>query len=202
MSMSMCLEEGSLVMQEDSRSDASRGEFVLGVVLAMLTGVLSTMKYTLKHIGQRLAIESGSDTVEAEFGVFESYMISFGVGCAIVTPFYFAMLALWQRGIQHKELPSLEFPVMKIYGTLAGVIWFAAYICQQCAVDTGGQGAMGPANSASHLIVAGVWGLLYYREMKERAQILCWVLSAAWTITFVILLSNELEAKEASALYV
>lgn len=194
LSMSIGLEDVSLLLQEEPKPDSSRGEFALGVLMAISAGVLSALKYTVKHIGQTL--ESGNDMVDAQFGVFESYMISFGIGCAICQPLYMALFAVWQKGIQHKELPSMEFSVMKIYGTLAGVIWFAAYMCQQAANDMGGQGAMGPASSAGHLIVAGLWGFLYYREMKEPAQIACWVLSAAWTIAFVLLLSNELEATE------
>merc|ERR1711939_503615 len=152
---------------------------------------MSAMKFTVKHIGHTL---DNSDTKEAKFGIFEFYMMSFGVGCAISTPLYFAIFALWQKGIRHKELPSIEFSVMKIYGFFAGAVWFAAYMCQQAANDIGGQGAMGPAGNASHLITAGLWGLLYYREIKGFTQIACWVLSAVWTIAFVILLTNELVA--------
>lgn len=108
-SMSICLEDSTVLLQEETKKDSSRGEFAIGVLLAMCSGVLSAMKYTLKHIGQN--IESGSDTVEAEFGIFESFMMSFGVGCAIMTPLYCALFALWQKGIQHKELPSIELPV-------------------------------------------------------------------------------------------
>merc|ERR1711939_1301403 len=151
---------------------------------------MSAMKFTVKHIGHTL---DNSDTKEAKFGIFEFYMMSFGVGCAISTPLYFAIFALWQKGIRHKELPSIELPVMKIYGFLAGAVWFAAYICQQAATDIGGGGAMGPAASAFKLIVAGLWGILYYREIRGPAKITCWLLCAAWTTTFVILLGSELE---------
>jgi len=202
LSMSIGLEDGSVLLPEETKPDSSRREFVVGVLLAMLAGLCSAMKFTVKHIGHTIEKESGSDTVEAEFGIFESYMMSFGIGCAITTPLYFAIFALWQKGFQHKELPSIEFPVMKIYGFLAGAVWFAAYMCQQAANDVGGQGAMGPAGNASHLITAGLWGLLYYREIREPAQIACWVLSAAWTITFVIFLTRELEAKEVPVMYI
>merc|ERR1719498_36894 len=104
-----------------------------------------------------------------------------------------ALFAVWHKGIQRKELPPMEFSVMKIYGILAGVIWFAGYMCEQGATDLGGQGTMGPASNACKLIVSGLWGILYYGEMKEPAQIACWIFFAVWTTAFVILLSQELE---------
>jgi glucose uptake protein GlcU len=197
MSMSMGLDpQASVLLQEETtKPDSSRKEFVIGVLMAMTSGFMSSMKFTVHHVGQKL--EAGSDTVEAEFGVFSSYMISFGVGCAISTPIYVAIFAVWQKGIQHKEMPSLEFPVMKIYGMLAGVVWFVAYMCQQAANDLGGQGVMGPATSACSLIVSGLWGILYFREIKKPMQIACWVLAAVWTMTFVILNSKELVDKPA-----
>merc|ERR1712100_263370 len=108
---------------------AARRQFVVGCLLAMLCGVLSASKFAVKHIGHM--IENGSDNVDAKFETFGSYMISFGIGCAVVTPLYVSIFGLWQKGIQHKEMPSMEFPVMKIFGFLAGFVWFAAYMCQQ-----------------------------------------------------------------------
>jgi hypothetical protein len=201
MSISIGLEEASVLLQEEeTKPDSSRREFVVGVLLAMTAGFLSAMKFTVHHFGKNM--ESGSDNVEAEFGVFESYMISFGVGCAITTPVYLAMFALWTKGIQRKEFPSIEFPVMKTYGFLAGAVWFAAYMCQQAANDLGGQGTMGPASSACSLIVSGLWGILYYRELKEPLQIACWIFFAVWTMTFVILNGQELVDKEASEVFI
>merc|ERR1711976_915285 len=118
--------------------------------MAMTAGVLSALKPTVKNIGH--TIESGNDMVDTQFNLFESYMISFGVGCAMCQPLYMALFAVWHKGIHRKELPPMEFSVMKIYGTLAGVIWFAGYMCEQGATDLGGQGTMGPASNACKLI--------------------------------------------------
>ena len=40
------------------------------------------------------------------------------------------------------------------------------------------------------LITSGVWGIVYYREMSHFNAAL-WVLAAAWTTAFMILLSSE-----------
>jgi len=191
LSMSFALEDASVLLPEETKPDSSRREFMVGVFLAMFAGVCDAGKSAVKNFGSMQ--ESGSDNAEAQFSLWSSWMISFGVGCAFVTPIYLALFAVWQKGIKHKELPSTEFHVMKIYGFFAGAIWFAGYICMQGANDVGGQGAMGPAGNASQLITAGLWGLLYYREIKGRVQITCWVLCALWTVSFAILLSTELE---------
>lgn len=185
------LEEHSVLVPEGSKSDGSRRDFVVGVFLAATSGVLAGSKFAVKSLGHKMS--QGSDTVEAEFGIFESFMMSFGVGCALVTPFFVGIFAVWEKGIKRRELPSMEFPVMKIYGFLAGAVWLAAYFCLTAANDIGGGGAMGPAGNACQLITAGVWGILYYREIRGPAQIACWVLAATWTTASVILLSQELE---------
>jgi hypothetical protein len=191
-SVSLGLDDVSVLLPEETKPDpAARREYVVGVLLAMLAGLCSALKFAVKHIGSNLDT-SDSATHKSKFGIFESYMISFGLGCAMVTPIFVSLFCLSQKA-QHKELPSLEFPVMKIFGFLAGAVWFGAYMCQQAANDLGGQAGMGPAVNAIKLVVAGIWGLLYYREIKGPARITCWVLSAAWTITFVLLLSSELE---------
>jgi len=187
MSVSVGLEDCSVMLPAETKPDSSRREYVVGVLLACTSGLLSAMKFAVKHIGQ-----SRNPEMEAEFGIFQSYMMSFGVGCAMATTFYVGIFALWQKGIQHKELPSMEWSVMKIYGFLAGAVWFSAFMCLSAANDMGGQGAMGPAGNASQLITSGLWGILYFREMKDPVQIGCWVLCAAWTVASVILLSGEL----------
>jgi len=191
LSMSFALEDAPVLLPEETKPDSSGREFMVGVFLAMFAGVCDAGKSAVKNFGSMQ--ESGSDNAEAQFSLWSSWMISFGVGCAFVTPIYLALFGVWQKGIKHKELPSTEFHVMKIYGFFAGAIWFAGYICMQGANDVGGQGAMGPAGNASQLITAGLWGLLYYREIKGRVQITCWVLCALWTVSFAILLSTELE---------
>jgi len=191
LSMSFFLEDASVLLPEETKPDSSGRKFMVGVFLAMFSGMCGAMKAAVKNFGSMQ--ERGSDNAEAQFSLWSSWMISFGVGCAVVTPFYLALFGVWQKGIKRQELPSIEFPVMKTYGFFAGAIWFAAYMCLQGANDVGGQGAMGPAGNASQLITAGLWGLLYYREIKGRAQITCWVLCALWTVSFAILLSTELE---------
>jgi len=174
----------------------SRREFMIGVALAMTSGIMGGLKFGITNIGHQ--IEAGSskseEVVASELGVFESYMMSFGVGCAVSTTSFFFIFALLQK-VRGQEMPSAEFPVMKLYGFLAGALWMGSYMCLQAANNLGGSGSFGPAGNASQLITAGLWGLLYYREVKDPKRVACWVVSAAWTIAFVVLLAGELESK-------
>ena len=43
---------------------------------------------------------------------------------------------------------------------------------------------------ATQLVTSGLWGLLYYREIRGRAM-LVWIAFALWTITAVVLLGME-----------
>jgi len=199
--MSLGPEGESFVLEDDSvllakAAGQDRRDFVVGVLLAMAAGIFAGMKFAVGGIGKRWELASGAPPalVQSEFGVFESYMMSFGVGCALSTPIFLVAFALLQKG-RGQELPSAEFHVMKLYGFLAGAIWMASYMCVQGATNVGGLGSFGPASNACNLIVAGLWGILYYREVKSPRRIVCWALSAAWTITFVIMLNGELKDK-------
>ena len=43
---------------------------------------------------------------------------------------------------------------------------------------------------ATQLVTSGLWGLLYYREIRGRAM-LVWIAFALWTSTAVVLLGME-----------
>jgi glucose uptake protein GlcU len=193
---SMTADGDSLLVLKTEVKDTRR-EHVVGVMLAILSGLLNGAKYGVTSAGRHHAMnvemsQSQEEYVKSAFNVFESYMLSFGVGCALSTVVMFGIFALVQKGLRGQPLPSAEFPVMKTYGFLAGATWMGSYMCLQAANNLGGSGAFGPAGNATSLITGGLWGLLYYREVKDVRRVACWVVSAIWTIVFVILLTQEL----------
>jgi len=193
--MSFGLDDDSMLVAKPAAQEP-RNEFMLGVTLAMLSGALGGLKFGIANMAHQLEQNSGKpkQLVASEFGVFESYMMSCGIGCALNSTVFFLIFAALQKG-RGRELPSAELPVMKVYGLLAGAVWMLSFMCLQAANNVGGSGSFGPAGNASQLITAGLWGLLYYREVKDPWRVACWVFSAAWTITFVVLLSGELESE-------
>jgi hypothetical protein len=179
-------------------------EMTVGILCAFLAGVFSALQFAVITIGKKLeSRRSGDPACEAnyddcpdwfknEFDSFGSYMVTFGIGAGSVTALYLGVFVGVQRATS-RPLPQSHFGILKILGSIAGCCWVAGNVFQSAAVNRGGSSVMGPANQAIQLITSGAWGLLYYREVKEPVRILCWVLSAAWTVTFVILLGREKE---------
>jgi glucose uptake protein GlcU len=193
--------DGDSFVDPKTAENESRREYVVGVFLAIVSGLLGGMKFAITSVGHNMEKASKpAAVVDSEFSVFESYMMSFGLGCALSTSAFFVVFALLQKGLRRQPLPSAEFPVMKIFGFLAGACWMGSYMCLQAANNLGGSGSFGPAGNASQLITAGLWGLLYYREVRDPRRVACWVCSAAWTISFVVLLAGELSSDEQEAL--
>jgi glucose uptake protein GlcU len=189
--------EGDSLLSVKPATPNSQRRFVVGVLLAATSGTFGGLKFAVTSFGPDIAKRyQPDDVVKSEFAVFESYMMSFGIGCAVSTTALFIIFALLQKGVCRQELPSAEFPVMKLYGFLAGFLWMCSYMCLQGANNVGGGGSFGPAGNASQLITAGLWGLFYYREIKDPKRVACWVLSAAGVMVFVVLLTGELKKKE------
>jgi uncharacterized membrane protein len=192
--MSTIGEEVSFTIAKEEKS-ASQREFVAGALLAVLAGCFAGGKFCMSTIGKQ--VESNSQdphfVKDTLFNVFQSYMISFGLGCIISNVIYDLFFVCFLKA-RRQELPKLEFSVMSVYGFLAGLFWFGSYIGQQGANSAGGAAVFGPANNACQLIVAGLWGLFWYREVKNPRNIALWVMSAAVTIFFMVTLSLELES--------
>jgi len=195
------LEDGGLALQKVAHDGTRR--LVVGALLAAATGALTALQLTLLNVAKKIESANGVDPalIHTEFNPFESYMMSFGIGCAVSTLAFFGIFTLVQKGLRHEPMPSAELPTMKIYGFLAGAFYFGSFMCQQGANNVGGSGSFGPASNACNLITAGLWGLLYFREVKGIMQVSCWVVSAAWTIIFVVLLSQELVQKDDGSSY-
>jgi uncharacterized membrane protein YpjA len=190
--MSTIGEGVSFVVAQERRTSSQR-EFVAGVVLAVLAGLFAGGKYCMSTIGKRVERDSQDPQFVKDtlFNVFQSYMMSFGLGCIISNVIYNVIFVCFLKA-RRQELPRAEFSVMSVYGFLAGLFWFGSYIGGQGANDLGSAALFGPANSACNLIVAGLWGLLWYREVRNPRNIALWVTSAAVTIFFMVMLSFEL----------
>lgn len=188
-----CLEQ----TQQSVGNPTTRMDLAVGLVCAIGGGFFSALQYGLISIGKK--IESAKfdctncpemDHFKNEFDSFGSYMISFGVGAGVMTSLYLAVFVSTEK-CQGREMPHSHFKILRILGSVAGWCWVGGNVFNSAAINRGGASVMGPANQAAQLIVSGAWGLLYYREVTDPKRILCWVLSAAWTVTFVILLGME-----------
>jgi hypothetical protein len=82
-------------------------------------------------------------------------------------------------------LRKLWFP-----GLCAGLLLSIAIFGSILAVTYLGQG-VGNSLVQTKILISGLWGICWYKEITERPAILKWFLSAAVTISGVIWLSLE-----------
>jgi len=90
------------------------------------------------------------------------YLISYGIGVLGVTPFLVTPYFLIKR-----EIPNFHFnnPAIIIFGLLTGVTWSIGNFASYYATDFLGLSIGYPLTQMA-LLVAGLWGLLWYREIK------------------------------------
>lgn len=199
--------EGDAVPLRDDSDEGVVGaprlkEMAEGIFFAFLAGVFSALMFAVITIGKKVESErSGDPDCESDysrcpewfknqFDCFGSYMVTFGIGAGSVTALYLGLFAGAEKAAG-RQPPESHFGVLKVLGSVAGCCWVVGNVFQSAAVSRGGSTVFGPANQALQLITSGAWGLLYYREVKAPVRILCWVLSAAWTVVFVVLLGRE-----------
>lgn len=93
------------------------------------------------------------------------FVISFATGALIVNAFLLVVFALFAKLWWRCEMPSPEFRKMLLPGMLCGGIWTAGNLCALYAVQCFGL-AIGFSLVQCSVIVAGLWGILYYRELQ------------------------------------
>ena len=124
------------------------------------------------------------------------YVISFGTGALLVTIliwiFRFLYMVVKLKSIKegYTVLPSFHFKVMWLPGATAGTLWSLGNVGSIVAVQQLGQGVGYPASQAA-LLVAGLWGIFYYREVTKPKTIIKWFVSAIVTIFGILLLGYE-----------
>lgn len=166
-----------------------------GCLLAVGAGIFSGMQFGVKSIGKSSTMPDCTDCAahthwENQFDGFGSFQVNFGLGTALFTPIYLGLASIPEK-LQGKPVPSFHFDVLKIYGTIAGFCWVIGFVFQNRGTSVGGIGVVGPSNQAMQLISAGLWSLIYYREVREPKRIAGWIFFAMWTTAAVILYGRE-----------
>jgi Transmembrane family, TMEM144 of transporters len=124
------------------------------------------------------------------------YLLSFAIGAAIVNAALWLLRYLyhvikhqsWKRG--YETLPSFHFRVMWRPGGLSGLLWSIGNFFSLISVFYLGEGVGYPLVQTS-ILVAGLWGIFYFKEVKGTESVLKWLLSASLTVFGILLLSYE-----------
>lgn len=75
-------------------------------------------------------------------------------------------------------------------GGLAGLLWSVGNIASMISVANLGEG-VGYSIVQAQLLVAGLWGILWYREVQGTHAIAGWFMCACLTVAGIIYLSHE-----------
>merc|ERR1712083_1093931 len=131
-------------------------------------------------------IWGGANLVPSHYAPYHGidFVISFADGAAIANVTIAVVYVLIAKFVWRSPLPSPHFRVMALPGFLSGCLWSAGNFCSLYAVNTVGQG-IGYSLIQSSVIVSGLWGILYYREMSGK-PILYWSACCAVCIAGVL----------------
>ena len=114
------------------------------------------------------------------------FVVSFAIGAAAVNAALWAALALYLRA-REEPLPQLHLRVMLLPGMVAGCCWAAGNFLSMLAVDALGE-AIGNSCVQASIIVSGLWGIFYFREIQGRS-VAHWFLGAFLALGGVALLA-------------
>jgi len=138
----------------------------------------------------------GSNLVPMKFAHLSGpkFIISFAVGAATVNIAMWILLATWYWLRDPSQsvwarLPPLHIGVMKVQGTISGLLWSVGNFASMYAVKELGQ-AIGYSCVQSSIFVSGLWGILYYREIRGPS-IGLWLASAGLALAGVVLLAKQ-----------
>jgi len=176
------------------------GNWQLGLLLAALAGLLSAAQFAAVTVGRRAAMRADgcegrmadcSPALQEQFDTFGSWMASFGIGAVLVTSIYSALWLAAERLLWGAALPSMHWRVMRGPGSIAGIFWVLGNLFQTAAVVRGGNALFMPTTCGVQLLTSSLWGVAWYKEIRDRKRMAVWALAVAWTLASTVLLSGE-----------
>lgn len=157
----------------------------LGILGAVVNGAWGGCSLIPLHFARRDQGLSGA-----------GYLISYGIGSAIVNAAMWILLFLYHCYSKQRfrdalnALPKWHFQQLWWPGFLAGLLHSLGNFGSILAVTYLGQ-ATGYSMCQLQLIVSGLWGVFWFREIRGTSVILRWFLSALCAMTGIIWLSWE-----------
>eukprot|EP01065_Artemidia_motanka_P036241 TRINITY_DN44151_c0_g1_i1.p1 TRINITY_DN44151_c0_g1~~TRINITY_DN44151_c0_g1_i1.p1 ORF type:complete len:421 (+),score=162.90 TRINITY_DN44151_c0_g1_i1:60-1265(+) len=173
----------------------------LGLLAALCAGIFSAVQFGIVNAGKqyeqnqegcRHCKDQCSDKLKEQFDNFGSWMVSFGIGAAMVTSSFLAIYAVYRKAIG-QGFPDMHFRTLRVPGTIAGICWALGAFFQTAAVVRGGSATVMPANLACQLITSGLWGIFYYKEIRGWHAVI-WGVIAVFTLAAMALLGQEKES--------
>mmetsp|Transcript_27961 Transcript_27961/g.32040 ORF Transcript_27961/g.32040 Transcript_27961/m.32040 type:complete len:500 (+) Transcript_27961:117-1616(+) len=125
------------------------------------------------------------------------YVISFSLGATIITillwtgrfGYYYFYQKMSIREAYY-ALPQFHISIMWRPGGIAGLLWSIGNMSSMISVQHLGEG-VGYSLTQASMLVSGVWGIYYFREVQSTGLRIKWFLSALVTVIGILLLSYE-----------
>ena len=124
------------------------------------------------------------------------YLMSFSIGASIVTLSFWLVRYLYNvsrcRSFSkaYETLPSFHLRVMWLAGGTSGLLWSIGNFFSLISVFYLGEGVGYPLVQTS-ILVSGLWGIFYFKEIEGSERISKWLISSLSTIFGILLLSYE-----------
>ena len=124
------------------------------------------------------------------------YLMSFSIGASIVTVslwvFRYLFYVRRHRSFfkAYLALPSFHLRTMWLAGGVSGLLWSIGNYFSLISVFYLGEGVGYPLVQTS-IIVSGIWGIFYFKEVHGREMIVKWFMSSLLTVFGILLLSYE-----------
>ena len=169
----------------------------LGLAAALASGIFAAVQYGLVNVARRLerrragCADGGCPAwLDAQFDPLGLWTAAFGLGAAAATALLYVALVCGRR-VAGKPPPQLQLRVMRLPGTAAGLAWSAANLCATLAVSRGGNAVTTTQMLSVQLLTTGVWGIVYYKEVRGGWRLGAWLAAAIWTLASIALLGFE-----------
>ena len=160
----------------------------MGIAGAVVNGAWGGLNLIPLHYAQRDQGLSGA-----------AYLISYATGSLIVCASIWLCLFLihYRRKEYNFEealacLPAWHVSELGLPGLYAGLFYSLGNFCSILAVAYLGQG-VGFSFCQGQLLISGLWGVFYFKEIQGRETIMKWFASAVLTIIGIICLSYQHE---------
>ncbi|CAJ1947201.1 unnamed protein product [Cylindrotheca closterium] len=171
-----------------------------GILMAATNGILGGCALVPLHYAKKEGFQG------------LTYIPSFGLGSFIANivlwSLYFAWTYQQQRQQYHSQAPEKEVPRTSIWkssvelmpsfywaklwkrGLLAGFLLSIGMICSILATGALGQG-VGNSLVQLKILISGLWGIFYYKEIQNKRSIKFWFLSASICISGILGLTYQ-----------
>jgi glucose uptake protein GlcU len=168
----------SAAKEEGASPDRAKG-FVFGTLCAMALGLCNGSMMV-----STLCFQNGCDVIGVQKYTGSilaplAFLPSLAAGILVAQPVLFILY--WGRSMANGVMPQFHFSKVALPGLLTGVFWGMGNFNSMYATVYLGQTIGFPLTQCC-LMINGLWGILYYKEIIGRAAIGTFILSSAFLI--------------------